>query len=97
VSELGGRFEEYHPNDPVERMEYYSILVGKTRLLLDSKDGRVARIGADWRDIPLMLRIVALCGAERCGWRWLLYWLWQRFCGSSQAAEPGPAHEQGSM
>ena len=53
VSELGGRFEEYHPNDPVEGTQYYSIFVGKTWLLLDSKDGRVPRIGADWRDIPL--------------------------------------------
>ena len=89
VSELGGRFEEYHPNDPVEGTEYYSIFVGKTWLLLDSKDGRVAQIGADWRDIPLMLRIAALYGAERRGWRWPLYWLWQRVVGQCQDAESG--------
>jgi len=77
-SELGGRFEKYYPNDPEEGTEYYSIFLGKTWLLLDSKNGRVAGFGADWRDIPLMLRIAALYGAERRGWRWLLYRLWQR-------------------
>lgn len=81
VSELGARFEEYHPNDPEEGVVTYSIFVGKTWILLDSKDGRVAGFGADWRDIPLMLKIAAMYGAERRGWRWPLYWLWKRFGG----------------
>ena len=95
VYQLGWRFEEYHPNDPEEGTDYYAIFAGKSWMLLDSKGGRVAGFGADWRDIPHLLRIADLYGAERRGWRWPLYWLWQRFGGSSQDAEPDAAADGG--
>jgi hypothetical protein len=89
VSELGGRFEEYHPNDPNEGTEYYLIFVGKMRLGLTSKNGIVDRIGSYGLDIPLLLRVAELYGAERRGWRWPLYWVRQRLFGSRQDAAPG--------
>src|SRR5262245_33909902 len=94
TSELGARVEDYDPNDPEDGTEYAHIFVGnKIMLGLESKNGIVARIGADANGpcMPFLLRLAALYGAEGRGWRWRLYRLWQRLIGRRQDAEPGAA------
>jgi hypothetical protein len=86
VSTLGWRFEEYHPNDPNEGTRYYSIFPPKSWMVLTIKKGEVASVGADWRDIPLLLRIADLYGAKRRGWRWPLYWLRYGLGGKRQSS-----------
>jgi hypothetical protein len=89
LSELGGKVEPYLPNDPEEGMEYATIFVGKVFMMMARKEG-ITTISADSRDIPHLLRIGALYGAERRGWRWLLYRLWPRMFLRSQEAQPTP-------
>jgi hypothetical protein len=90
AAELGGRVDAYHPNDPEEGTEYASIFIGKAFLGLARKEGISTRISADSRDVPVLLRIGALYGAERRGWRWVLYRLWPRMFLQPQAAQPTP-------
>jgi hypothetical protein len=98
VNELGGRFEEYHPNDPEEGTEYAHIFIGKAMMMVASKGGIVPRIGADWRYIPILLRIADLYGAKRRGWRWPLYPLWYRLVGRRREAAPVlPRDRRGTM
>lgn len=87
MPELGWRFEDYHPNDPEEGADYHIIFAGNSCLsILDSKGGRLARIGVDWRDTPLLLRLADLYGAERRGWRWPQYWLWYHLGGKRRCS-----------
>jgi len=81
AAELGGRFEEYLPNPADDGKEYAKIVVGEACLLMMRKDGIGAALGAECRDLPLLLRIAALYGAECRGWRWPLYRFWQRVVG----------------
>jgi len=89
ASELGGKVDPYHPNDPEERMEYATIVVGKLFLGLARKDG-ITRISADGRDVPGLQRIGALYGAERRGWRWVQYRLWPRMFLRTHEVQPTP-------
>jgi hypothetical protein len=75
--ELRGTVDEVLPNPADDGKEYAEIVVGESRLLLMRQAGLGAALGAAYPDVPFVLRVAALFGAERRGWRWPLYWLWR--------------------
>jgi len=89
--ELGGTFEEYLPNPSDDGKEYAKVVVGGAFLLLMRRTGIGPALGAECHDLPLLLRIALLYGAEYRGWRWPLYRLWQRVVARRPDAEPGRA------
>jgi hypothetical protein len=87
ASEVGGRLEEYLPNPSDDGKEYAKIVVGGTCLLLMRKARIGTALGARYRDLPLLLRIASLYGAEYRGWRWLLYRLCKHIVRSRKGTE----------
>lgn len=81
ASELGGRLEEYLPNPADGGKEYAKVVVDGACLLLMRKDGVGVALGGEYRDLPRLLKVAALYGARRRGWRWPLCRLWQRVAG----------------
>lgn len=79
--ELGGTVVETLPNPSDEGKEYAEVVAGKARLLLMRKKPFGVALGAEYQDVPLLLRIAAMFQAERRGWRWPLYRLWQQIVG----------------
>lgn len=72
---------------PVEDAKEYSWMqVGQARLLLMRKVGCGVGLSADYADIPLLLHIGAVFGAQCRGWRWPLYRLWRRLFGGAVRA-----------
>ena len=82
ASELGGRLEEYLPNPSDDGKEYAKIIVGDACLLLMRKAHLGIALHAEYRDLPLLLRIAPHYGAACRGWRWPLYWIWRRVVGA---------------
>ena len=91
AAELGGTFEEYLPNPSDDGKEYAKVVVGGTCLLLMRRAGMGSALGAECRDVPLLLRVALLYGAKRRGWRWPLYRLWRRVAGRRSMCQPGKA------
>jgi hypothetical protein len=78
---LGGSVAEVLPDARDDGKEYAEVQVGSARLLLMRKPGLGVGLGASCPDVPLLLRVAALYGAECRGWRWPLYRLWRRLFG----------------
>ena len=81
AKELGGKVVDILSNPDDDGKEYAQVMVGPARLLLMRKDGLGAALGAAYPDLPLLLQIATLVGAEYRGWRWTLYRVWRRFVG----------------
>lgn len=85
--EFGGSVTEVLPGPRDEDKEYVELSVGTARLLLMRKPGLGLGLGAGYPDVPQLLRIAVAFGAERRGWRWPLYRLWQQLFGSGRPAK----------
>jgi hypothetical protein len=81
AAELGGKFQEHMPDDGDVGKEYAYIVVAGSSMMLMRKDGFGVALGAERRELPLLLRVAALYGAEFRGWRWPIYRIWQRLFG----------------
>jgi hypothetical protein len=58
---------------PDEGAEHAEVRVGPALLLLARRPGSGVSLGADWTDLPVLLRIAAAHGAAPWGWRWIVY------------------------
>jgi len=74
---VGGSAVETLPSSRDEDKEYWQLQVGLARLLLMRKPPLGVGLGAALPDLPLLLRIGAMFGAECRGWRWPFYRLWR--------------------
>lgn len=95
--EIGASVSEVLPNPHDDEKEYAELQIGSARLLLMRKRNLGIGLGASYPDVPLLLRIASLYGAECRGWRWPLYRLWQRFFGRADREGKGDEHATGRV
>jgi hypothetical protein len=81
--EFGAVAVEALPNPADDGKEYLWLQVGGARLLLMRNGWGGVGLGANYPDVPQLLRIAAAFGAPLRGWRWPLYRLWRRVRGQA--------------